>query len=481
MPKRSEITHPLRRAADEVAYRIGSALHGIRNHERLLNVLLEKVCGWIHAEQGAVWIAGQQPIVRGERFEIDQDLGARAAGGNVGILVTAPDSTLCVPIRFYDEDLGILYFRAPKADAWTADQLGQVVAIAAEVAPMFDATRHLERLEAETEELATYVYGDKDMTLIGESKPMKNLLKMIHKGAPSGANILILSETGTGKELVAKTIHRISERPGSFIAVNCAVFPEDLLASELFGYEKGAFTGALAAKKGKVELAEGGTLFLDEIGELSLRMQIALLRFLQESEYERLGGTHVIKANVRVIAATNRDLREEVRKGTFREDLFHRLNVFVLRPPALREMREDIPTLAAYFFKQLQFLKPLSQGISREALDVLVQCDWPGNVRQFENAIRHAMIITESDFVQPEDLPESCLEVIADDTALTTYAESLKLSKKEVIERTLNELDWNYTAAALVLRITTRHLRRLVREFKIKPSKKISSTAKTVS
>ena len=236
---------------------------------------------------------------------------------------------------------------------------------------------------------------ERNTGIVGESAAMKRLMAMVDRVGPLDTTVLILGESGTGKELIARAIHKKSARASHpMVAINCAALTETLLESELFGHEKGAFTGATSQKKGKLELAEGGTVFLDEIGELAGLLQAKLLRVLQEREFERVGGTQTIRLNVRLITATNRDLAAEVRRGTFREDLYHRLNVVVLKSPALRDRREDIPLLAN-FFVGLSSARCHRRvlGISKEAGQLLLTYDWPGNVRELENAIERAVVL----------------------------------------------------------------------------------------
>jgi len=235
--------------------------------------------------------------------------------------------------------------------------------------------------------------------IVGSSKSIRELLKQVEKVAPLNSTVLILGKTGTGKELVARAVHRRSKRTNHpFIRVNCAAIPQSLIASELFGHEKGAFTGALQRRVGRLEAANGGTLFLDEIGELPMETQIALLRVLQEKEFERVGSNHPISVDVRVIAATNRDLRAAVAAGTFRADLFYRLSVFPIRVPSLRERIEDIPLLVQYFVAR--YSKESGQSIrqiSRQTLERLRRYHWPGNIRELQNVVERALILRETD------------------------------------------------------------------------------------
>ncbi|HKD05742.1 MAG TPA: sigma-54 dependent transcriptional regulator [Bryobacteraceae bacterium] len=233
--------------------------------------------------------------------------------------------------------------------------------------------------------------------IVGSSKPMRQVVKQIEKVAPSDSTVLILGETGTGKELIARALHRRSRRSGrAFVRVNCAAIPESLIASELFGHEKGAFTGALQRRVGRFEAADGGTLFLDEIGELPMETQIALLRVLQEREFERVGSNHPVKVDVRLIAATNRDLPAAVAAGSFRQDLFYRLNVFPISVPALRERAEDIRLLVEYFVSRYANSAAKSiRNISKDTLDLMRVYDWPGNIRELQNVVERAVILSE--------------------------------------------------------------------------------------
>ncbi len=244
--------------------------------------------------------------------------------------------------------------------------------------------------------------------IIGNSIPIQNVIKFIEKIADSDSTVLVTGESGTGKELVAKTMHYNSSRSKKpFIPLNCAAIPKDILESELFGHEKGAFTGAINARTGRFELANHGTLFLDEIGELAPALQVKLLRVLQEKEFERVGGIKTIRVDVRILAATNRDLEKAVADGTFREDLYYRLNVIPLHLPSLRKMKEDIPLLTEYFIKEISKRKRKDPpGISSEIMNCLVNYRWPGNVRELENLIERLIILKGGDEVGLDDLPE---------------------------------------------------------------------------
>jgi formate hydrogenlyase transcriptional activator len=247
--------------------------------------------------------------------------------------------------------------------------------------------------------------------IVGTSAALQRVLSLVSKVAPTDASVLVTGETGTGKELVARAIQRRSHRSSRpFVSVNCAAIPRDLIASELFGHEKGSFTGALQRRLGRFEMAEGGTIFLDEVGELPMATQIALLRVLQEREFERVGGTRSIQTNVRVVAATNRDLRAAIAAGTFRSDLFYRLNVFPIEVPPLRERREDIPVLIEYFIDRcMRIVGKDIRVINKKSLDLLQSYPWPGNIRELKNVIERSVIMCETENFSVDEawLPQS--------------------------------------------------------------------------
>jgi two-component system response regulator HydG len=295
---------------------------------------------------------------------------------------------------------------------------------------------------------------------------MVRTLELVGQVAPSTATVLIQGESGTGKELIAGAIHHGSLRcDRSLIKVSCAALPETLLESELFGYEKGAFTGAVARKEGRFELADGGTLFLDEIGELTPAMQAKLLRVLQEGEFERLGGTHTIKVDVRLVAATNADLATLVREKRFREDLFYRLNVIRIPLPPLRERQEDISLLAHHFLRRFAAKNAkVIAGFTEEALDVLQTYAWPGNVRELENVVERAVVLTRSSLITPADLPET---LTGSEQAARHLVISIGTPLEEVedrlIEETLRYTKGDKTIAAKLLGIATRTIYRRVK------------------
>ena len=268
--------------------------------------------------------------------------------------------------------------------------------------------RAMERraLLAENRRLRQQIAQGGSRTVVGNSDGMRRVLDMVAQVAPSEATVLILGESGTGKEVIARAIHEASDRARqAFVKVSCAALPDSLLEAELFGYERGAFTGAERRKPGRFELADGGTLFLDEIGDIPLEMQVKLLRVLQEREFERLGGTQTIKVDVRVLAATHRDLRQQVEKGRFREDLYYRLAVIPLEIPPLRTRPQDVPLLAAHFAAKYTREGRRVPVLLSETNEALVRYDWPGNVRELENAMERAVVLCKDDMIKPQDLP----------------------------------------------------------------------------
>ncbi len=309
------------------------------------------------------------------------------------------------------------------------------------------------RLENENRKLKETIETTlKHVNLVGESDAIKKIIKQIGEVAATDASVLITGESGTGKEVVARAIHFASPRRFEpLVTVSCGALPEGLVESELFGYERGAFTGAFYKKKGKFEAANGGTLFLDEIGELNQKMQVDLLRVLQEKEIMRIGSNKVIKVDFRVISATNRDLKKMVEEGSFREDLYYRLNVFNIHIPPLRERVEDIPLLVEHFVNQFRRRMGKDvEGVTPQALNKLIKYPWPGNVRELENAIERAFVISKGKYITTEDL--AFLDI--NDAKFTTPpALSLSEIEKQHILNVLNECDYNISKAAKILDI----------------------------
>jgi formate hydrogenlyase transcriptional activator len=277
--------------------------------------------------------------------------------------------------------------------------------------------------------------------IIGTSSALQKVLSLVSKVAPTDATVMVTGETGTGKELVARAIHRRSRRSSrAFISVNCAAIPRDLIASELFGHEKGAFTGAFQRRLGRFELAEGGTIFLDEVGELPVETQIALLRVLQEREFERVGGTRSIQTNVRVITATNRNLQAATAAGNFRSDLFYRLSVFPIEMPPLRERREDIRMLVEYFIdRSARKVGKNIRGLSEKTLNVLQSYPWPGNIRELQNVIERSVIVCETDNFSVDETWLSRQPFATESKSQSGLSQKLAAQEKEMIEAALSE------------------------------------------
>jgi len=319
-------------------------------------------------------------------------------------------------------------------------------------------------LQAENQQLRAELDAiSGERTLIGTSPAMRKVLDTLNQVAPANTTVLILGESGTGKELAARAIHQRSRRSrGPFVALNCAAIPVTLLESELFGHERGAFTGAFARREGRFQMAHGGTLFLDEVGELDPMIQAKLLRVLQEGEFERLGGTQTLRADVRVLASTNRNLLEMVREGRFREDLYYRLNVIQLTMPPLRERLEDVPLLAQHFLARYASRNQKDvRSISREAMDVLTTHDWPGNVRELENTVEHAVVLCRGDTIRLEDLPDLAGAERQDIQYLTIQLGTpLSEIEQQVIQQTLRLTRGNKRLAAQLLGIATRTIYR---------------------
>ncbi|NIS60111.1 MAG: response regulator [Proteobacteria bacterium] len=312
--------------------------------------------------------------------------------------------------------------------------------------------------------------------IIGKSKAMKDLFETVAMVAPSDATVLLYGESGTGKEIVANALHENSPRARRpFIKVSCAALPETLLESELFGHERGAFTGAIGRKEGRFQLANGGTIFLDEVSEMSPTTQVKLLRVLQEREFEPLGSTRTISVDIRIIAATNKNLEEEVKEGNFREDLFYRLNVVPIELPTLRKRKEDVPLLAKHFLSiYCEKTQAPIKGFFPKTMDLMIRYDWPGNIRELENAIERAVLLCQGEYISPKDLPHAVQE--AEGAELPRVAVpsgmTLKEVEREVIVQTLEESEGNRTQTARILGISRKTLQNKLKEYGIQEGEK---------
>jgi transcriptional regulator with GAF, ATPase, and Fis domain len=470
-------------------FRINDIVNSIRDLSVLQRELLRLIGEVIPAENGAIvlitqldddpdsvcsWSRGgdhQQPI------KIQRDVVHRALWERATILTNAaPASTdarnvLCVPLVATEKTVGVVYLTSPgsAADApFSEEHIHFLNSVSRIAAVTIENRLALAALSQENQQLKEQIYTS---DIVGESRQVQQLEDFISRVAQGDSAVLIRGESGTGKELVARAIHQRSPRSARpFVAINCAAIPETLLESELFGHEKGAFTGAAAVKKGKLEAAEDGTLFFDEIGELAPLLQAKLLRALQQREFERLGGTRCLKFTARVLAATNKNLEQAIKAGEFRQDLYYRLNVVGVTVPPLRERRDDISLLALYFAARYaaKSKRPF-KGISREARQLLMNYSWPGNVRELENAIEHAIVLGLTEEILPEDLPVAILEEQSTVLEGARYHDVLNHAKKELILNALHEAAGSYPDAARLLGIHPKYLHRLVRNLNLKP------------
>jgi transcriptional regulator with GAF, ATPase, and Fis domain len=479
--------------------KISRIVHAIRGLEELQAQLLDLIFDIVPAGRGAILLAegadqefsclyartrhaGQKQLVKVSRTIARQvmkenvailgvDVPASGTLRDVESLVTSDvRSLVCVPLTVFQRVIGCIYVDSTSsANRFQEDHLQIMTAIAGISAVALDNARRLQWLEQENQRLLTEVRQEQN--LVGEGVRIKEVFQFLARVAPAESTVLIEGESGTGKELAARALHRNSRRGNKpFMAINCAAIPESLLESDLFGHERGAFTGASVLKKGRLEVADGGVVFLDEIGELAPGLQVKLLRVLQEREFERVGGTHPIKVDIRLVAATNRDLDEAVRKGEFRQDLYYRLAVMRLTMPPLRERREDIPMLTRHFLQKCaNRTKVKPKPVSREAMAALVHYEWPGNVRELENAIERALVMGSSDTVLLEDLPESLLEQETPaEMNEGKYQAGVKGFKKQMIVDALEQTRGNYVEAAGILGMHPNNLHRLIRNLGMK-------------
>jgi Nif-specific regulatory protein len=378
-------------------------------------------------------------------------------------------SIACVPLKVMDEIMGVVEI-IDKADGKSITQEDlKILSVFADLAALaIGNARKIAHDKREINDLKREL--DLKYELIGESRALRKVISDAIKVANSKTSTLILGDSGTGKELLARLIHRAGPRRDEpMIVLNCAALPETLLEDELFGHEKGSYTGATGQKIGKFELADGGTIFLDEIGEMSPGMQSKLLRILQEGVFYRVGGNDSIPVDVRVISATNRNIAEDVQKSRFRQDLYYRLNVVQLHMPPLRERKEDIPLLAQYFlnlFKQEKGMPTLT--ISKKAMEAMLHYDWPGNVREMKNAIERAVVMGNGREIQPEDLPQFAANPgIPGLKVGLTLKEATDIFKKEFIALNLKHTNGNRSVAAKTMQIQRTYLSRLISRYQL--------------
>ncbi|HEY5837839.1 MAG TPA: sigma 54-interacting transcriptional regulator [Pyrinomonadaceae bacterium] len=482
--------------------KISTTINAIRDLDKLEKALLDLLFEVVPARRGAILLSSNHADTGdefssvltldrvegvGQTVNVSRTIVRRVLNDGAAILINEADnnadlktesliaarsrSVLCVPLIMHDRKLGVIYLDSDEPQAqFDENHLQMATAVAAIASVAIHNARNFKDLENENARLM--VDADIEHNMVGESPLLQRVYQLISKVAPTDSTVLIFGESGTGKELAARAIHRNSKRGDKpFIAANCAAFAETLLESELFGHEKGAFTGALLQKKGRLELADGGTIFLDEIGDLSPSLQTKLLRVLQEREFERVGGTRTIKVNIRLLAATNRDLEDLIKTGGFRQDLYFRLNVVKLTMPPLRERRDDIPLLANYFArKYAEKCNRRVMGMSSEARKRLMTYDWPGNVRELENAIERAVVLGTTEQILADDLPEAVLEADATVSSeeASSYHEQVVQTKKRMITDAMKQANGNYTAAAKLLNLHPNYLHRLIRNLNMK-------------
>jgi Nif-specific regulatory protein len=468
-------------------FRISNVINSIRDSELLQRELLRLISEVVPADHGAVVLQtdldeetdsictwSRQPDAA-QKIEIQRDLVHRALWERSAVFTNDASNSsethnvLCLPLVAVERTIGVIYLRSLRpAPPFREDHIHFLDSVSRIAAVALENILALDALRSENRRLKRELNSASN--LVGESRQIRQLNEFISRVAQSDSTVLIRGESGTGKEVVARSIHQSSprqERP--FVAINCAAIPEALLESELFGHEKGAYTGAIGMRKGKLEAADDGTLFLDEIGELAPPMQAKLLRVLQQKEFERVGGTHPVTFKARVLAATNKNLEQAIKASEFRQDLYYRLNVVSVTVPPLREHREDISLLALYFAaKYAQRAKRPFKGISEEARTLLMGYSWPGNVRELENAIEHAIVLGLTEEILPEDLPDGILEEQSTGLQGARYHDTLNQSKKELILNALREAKGSYPDAARILGIHPKYLHRLARNLNLK-------------
>lgn len=485
-----------------VLIKLGKAVNELREIENLQRRILEIILEFVPARRGAILLADKdfnekqavgitakfdtdhapmqisrtvsEQVLREQVALLSNDLSDKKLSKSESLLASRVSSLLCVPLKISDRK-GLIYLDAsdPQME-FTENHLAQMTAISFLVSAALQNVESIENLRQENAILKDNLRVETSM--IGESPPIKEVYHLISRVAPNDSTVLITGESGTGKELVAQAIHRNSRRREKlFVAVNCAVLNENLSESELFGHEKGSFTSAYQRKPGKFDIAEGGTIFFDEIGELAPSLQAKLLRVLQEREYERVGGTTAVKADVRVIAATNRNLEDEVKNGKFRHDLFFRLNVVQIKVPPLRARKSDIPLLANYFVKKYsERCHRKVVGLSKKAGEILLGGEWQGNIRELENVIERAVVLGMTDRIMPEDLPNEMIEMVSPaDQFSGDFYEQVKQAKQKIISNAFQTAKGNFTEAARQLGIHPNNLHRIVREIGIKDDLKL--------
>src|SRR6266576_578858 len=480
-----------------VVLRIATRINQLRHTQELVREILDAIFEIIPVDRGAILLGRgekdfssvyakhrdqQNQPVRVSRTVVERVMRERVAvltndiqtseslKSADSLMAAQISSLMCVPLIVVEKLLGAIYLdTSDPIVRFDEAHLQLLAGIAGMAAVSLENARQIEWLEDENSRLRSTLAIEHNM--IGESAPAQEVYRFIQRVAPAKSAVLICGESGTGKELAAHAIHTNSPRSAQpFVPINCAALPDTLLESELFGHEKGAFTGAVGRKPGQLEVAQGGTVFLDEIGEMTMAMQSRLLRFLQDHKIERLGGTRTIELDVRIIAATNRDLEDMIKASTFREDLYHRLNVVKLTMPPLRARKEDIALLASYFTaKYAQECKRSVTGITPEARALLQTYDWPGNIRELENAIERAVVLGSADTIGVEDLPGRVRDLADGGSQIAVnYNDAVKDAKRQIILNALAQSQGNYTEAAGVLGIHPNNLHRIIRTLDLK-------------
>ena len=484
---------------------ISQILNSTLDFEEILHHVLEQLTKLVHAEASSIWLIDElseelyvasaigekskevkkirMPMGKGivgqviseERPEIipnarDEPAHARDIARQIDFEAR---TMLCVPMLYKNKVIGAIQ-ALNKASGELFDQMDMLRAswfanmagIAIENARLYDLSQK-ENINLRRELGGSALGFD---NIIGKSPQLKEVKERARRVAQMDSNLLLLGDSGTGKGILAQAIHRTSPRAsGPFIQVNCGAIPETLLESELFGHEKGAYTGATYQKPGRFELANGGTIFLDEVGDMPLSLQIKLLLVIESKRFERLGGTKTIETDVRIIAATNQDLEEKMREGEFREDLYWRLSVINIFIPPLRERKEDIQLLAEYFLKKYSVeMNRKIIGFSKEAMDILKSYNWPGNIRELENTIENTVVFANNDIIQPNDLPT---KIHTKSEEIKDYSgpldEAQKEFKKRYITKILKQMNGNRTETAKQLKIQRTYLPRLIKELNI--------------
>lgn len=459
-----------------VLLQLSEVLQGVRSNDALYDALLLHASQAFGADTAAVVMMrpGDDTLAvvastaaTGHDVTVNRTMAARALQGGSAVLAN-DDPAMCVPLIGPDSPTTALYLSGGGKRRFGQDDLQVLAAIGAIAGMAAHRVRHLEGLADENQRLRHDAAIEHN--LVGESAPMQGVFRFISRVAATDATVLLNGESGTGKELVARAIHANSARAsGPFVAINCAALPEALLESELFGHERGAFTGAVSQQRGRLELAHKGTVFLDEIGELAPSLQAKLLRVLEDQIVERVGARRGIPIDIRVIAATNRDLPQAIRDGSFREDLYYRLDVVAMTMPPLRERREDLALLSAYFVRRhASRCKRVVKGLSLEARALLTAYDWPGNVRELSNAIERAVVLGSTETIVPEDLPDNVLEAQTASAEASGFHARVSQHKRDLIREALAQSGGNVAKAARDLGLQPTYLHRLIKNLGVR-------------